>query len=77
MFNKSTCQKSNLLSGDLSLNFIKNLYGRDLGVISANSFIHYSNSRRLDEIRLSKYRSIKPLKHSVTWLNLDNVENRL
>ena len=75
--NKTIRPKTNLLSGELSFNCIKNLYARDLGLISTNTFINYSNTRRLDEIRLSKYRSILPLKQSITWLNLDNVENRL
>lgn len=79
MFNSSfkPNNKTNILSGELSFNCIKNLFARDLGLISTNSFIAYSNTRRLDEIRLSKYRSILSLKQSVTWLNLDSVESRL
>ena len=77
MFNNSIKPKTNLLSGELSFNCIKNLYARDLGIISTTSFIAYSNTRRLDEIRLSKYRSVTSLKQSVTCLNLDSVYSRL
>jgi hypothetical protein len=68
---------NNFLSGNLSFNSLNNLIAKDLGLLSSASFISSINYRRLNEISLSKYRSISPLNHSVTWLNLDNVENRL
>jgi hypothetical protein len=49
----------------LSFNLIKNLFARELGTITAQSFIGNSNTRRLDDIRLSKYRSIPSLNRSV------------
>ena len=62
--------------GDGTKSFLKNLYARDLGLISPKTFIENSNSIVLDQIKLSKTRSIQSQPHSITWLNLDNVESR-
>lgn len=80
MFSKKTTKNSSKnapITNHLTTNFMKNLFAREMGLITANSFISYSNTKRLDEIRLSKNRSIPSLNHSVTWLSLDNVEHRL
>ena len=61
----------------LSFNLLNNLYARELGFVSTSKFISQSNTQRLDEIRLSKYRAIPTLNRSVTWLSIDNVEDRL
>ena len=68
---------SSFYSATTSFNALINLYSRDIGVLSPLSFVSNYNSRRLDEIRLSKYRSIPSLAYSVTWLGLENIENRL
>ncbi len=74
-FHKS--RKNPLLTGSTCFNSINNLFSHELGLVSSNLFIASSNTRLLEEIRLSKYRSIRPVDHSITWLSLDNVENRL
>ena len=67
MLNKSN---KHSVPNHLSFNLLKNLFARELGTITAQSFIANSNTRRLDDIRLSKYRSIPSLNRSVFILFL-------
>ena len=59
-----------------SKNNLVNLYTRDLGLLSPLKHIRETNSRILDEIKLSKNRSIQSSSYSINWFDLDNVENR-
>lgn len=58
-------------------NVLKKLYSRDLGILPSKSFILNLNTTNLKQFQLSKTRSIPSLKHSITWLSIDNVESRL
>jgi hypothetical protein len=60
-----------------SANLIKSLFTRDLGVVSKLDFIVKTNTSLLNEIKLSKNRSIPSFQQSVTWLSLDSVDQRL
>ena len=66
-----------IISNKASSNCLTNLYARELGLLSTIKFITYSNTQRVEDIKLSKTRSIASSSHSINWLNLDNVENRL
>lgn len=56
-------------SSNLSYNCIKNLNARELGLLKPNLFINFTNTKYLDELHLSKYKSISSLNHSVNYLN--------
>lgn len=55
-------------------NLLKNLYSRDLGILPPYSFMIDTHTKRLNDIKLSKYRSAPSSPYSITWFSLDNVE---
>ena len=59
------------------INLVQKLYSRELGLSSSLEFIVRTKTCRLDQLKLSKCRSIPTFTHSLTWMSLDNVENRL
>lgn len=62
--------------GRSSRNLVKNLLSRDMGLLSSAEFISGFNRSRLDNIKLSRTRSINPLANSVTWFSLDNIDSQ-
>lgn len=62
--------------GQSSRNLVKNLFARDFGLLASTDFISGYNLSRLDGIKLSRSRSVKPLTNSITWFSLDNIDSR-
>jgi len=62
---------------NLTKNYLRNQLCREMGLVSPLGYIVHTNTIRIDEMSLSKQRHISPFPHSITWLDLDTVENRL
>jgi hypothetical protein len=69
---KTSCQLH-----ENTISTIKRLCSRDMGLSSPLEFLTRTNSIRLNDLKLSKTRAVASFSHSLTWLSLDNVENRL
>ena len=77
MAKRSSIKQCELFANQISVNILKNLSARDFGVLDPSAFYKYINTRRVEELRLSKNRSIKTSNYSITWFSLDRIEERL
>jgi hypothetical protein len=62
---------------ELTTNCLKNQLCKEMGLVSPLGYIIHTNTMRLEEMGLSKERHVSSFSHSITWLDLDAVENRL
>jgi hypothetical protein len=73
---KSPCQINQNYYQNFNNNLV-NLYCRDLGILSPITLIQHTNTKILDDLKLSKFRCVPSSRFSINWFDLDNVENRL